>query len=90
LVILTGMTNYLAKAVSLFASQYACADAVTEAINQINKGQKRKRRPVRQSHISTWLNAKSGNVPAEYAIPIELATNGKVTRKQLRPDIYPD
>ncbi len=42
----------------------------------------------RQSSIWNWL--KSGRVAAEYAIPIEQATGGQVTRHELRPDIYPE
>lgn len=29
-------------------------------------------------------------VPAEWCLPIERATEGKITRHQLRPDLYPD
>jgi DNA-binding transcriptional regulator YdaS (Cro superfamily) len=32
---------------------------------------------------------KGKRVPAEWCIPIEQATDGKVTRHQLRPDLYP-
>lgn len=28
-------------------------------------------------------------VPAEWCLPIERATNGKITRQQLRPDLWP-
>lgn len=42
----------------------------------------------RQSHIWTWLN-RDRRVPAEAVIPIERATDGQVTRHQLRPDLYP-
>jgi DNA-binding transcriptional regulator YdaS (Cro superfamily) len=28
-------------------------------------------------------------VPAEWCLPLEKATSGKVTRHQLRPDLYP-
>lgn len=28
-------------------------------------------------------------VPAEWCIPIERATDGQITRHQLRPDLYP-
>ena len=42
----------------------------------------------RQSVIWTWL--KRGYISAEYAIPIEQATGGLVTRHELRPDIYPE
>lgn len=42
-----------------------------------------------QSVISFWL--RSGTpVPAEYAIKIERAVEGAVTREELRPDIIWD
>jgi DNA-binding transcriptional regulator YdaS (Cro superfamily) len=40
-------------------------------------------------HIYHWLYKANGRIPAEQAIPIELATKGQVTRYELRPDIYP-
>ena len=43
---------------------------------------------VKQGHVWWWLN-KSGKAPAEKCIDIERATNGAVTRHELRPDIYP-
>lgn len=43
---------------------------------------------VKQPAISHWLH-RDKNIPAEYAIKIERATNGAVTRYELRPDIYP-
>lgn len=43
----------------------------------------------RQQNIWFWLN-KSGRVPAEFVLLIEQATQGQVTRSQLRPDIYPE
>ena len=42
----------------------------------------------RQSLIWYWL--KCGHVSAAAAIPIEQATQGQVTRHELRPDIYPE
>jgi DNA-binding transcriptional regulator YdaS (Cro superfamily) len=42
----------------------------------------------RQGHVWWWLN-RSMQVPAEHVLTIERATNGKVTRSDLRPDIYP-
>jgi DNA-binding transcriptional regulator YdaS (Cro superfamily) len=33
---------------------------------------------------------KKGMAQAEWCIPIERATGGKVTRHQLRPDLYPN
>ena len=43
---------------------------------------------VKQQNVWGWLNG-SQRVPAEYAIPIEKATNGHVSRHEIRPDIYP-
>lgn len=40
-----------------------------------------------QGHIAVWKSR--GRVPAEVVIPIEIATAGKVTREELRPDLYP-
>jgi len=40
-----------------------------------------------QSSVWNWLRA--GRCPPEMAIPIEAAVERKVTRQQLRPDIYP-
>lgn len=42
----------------------------------------------KQQTISFWLN-ESGRVGAEYALLIERALSGQVTRQQLRPDLYP-
>jgi len=43
---------------------------------------------VRQQHVCYWLH-KSKKIPPEYVLAIERATNGEVTRHELRPDIYP-
>ena len=40
---------------------------------------------VRQQHIYYWLRHA---VPAEYCADIERATHGRVTRRDLRPDIF--
>lgn len=41
-----------------------------------------------QQTVSNWL--KSGFVSARFVIPIETATQKRVTRHELRPDLYPD
>jgi DNA-binding transcriptional regulator YdaS (Cro superfamily) len=43
---------------------------------------------VKPQHVWNWLN-RDDRVPAEQVLPIEAATDGKVTRHDLRPDIYP-
>lgn len=39
-----------------------------------------------QGHVSSWLLRKK--TPAEMCIPIEEAVSGKVTRYDLRPDVF--
>ncbi|UQN41910.1 helix-turn-helix domain-containing protein [Agarivorans sp. B2Z047] len=42
----------------------------------------------RQGSVWHWINTQK-RVPANLAIKLEKATDGKVTRHQLRPDLYP-
>lgn len=42
-----------------------------------------------QARVWNWLR-RDKKVPAEYAVEIERATSGAVTREQLRPDIFED
>lgn len=42
----------------------------------------------KQAHVWNWLN-RDKTVPAEAVLSIEEATGGKVTRHELRPDLYP-
>jgi DNA-binding transcriptional regulator YdaS (Cro superfamily) len=44
---------------------------------------------VPQSTLWHWIERARKGVPAEYVIPIETATGGKITRNDLRPDLYP-
>ena len=43
----------------------------------------------RQQDVWYWLNVGKA-VPAEYCRAIEAATGGKITRYQLRPDVFGD
>lgn len=44
---------------------------------------------VRQSVVSNWrTRGTSPRVPAERCIAIEQATDGAVTRQELRPDVF--
>ena len=43
---------------------------------------------VKPQHVWNWLNRDS-RVPAERVLEIERATEGQVTRHDLRPDLYP-
>lgn len=42
---------------------------------------------VSQSVVSQWLRGET-RITAERAIQIEKATNGKVSREELRPDLF--
>jgi len=37
--------------------------------------------------VQAWC--KTGRIPAERVLAVEAATNGEVTRHELRPDLYP-
>jgi len=43
---------------------------------------------IKQPSVHEILNYGK-KVPAEWCLPIERATEGRVTRHQLRPDLYP-
>lgn len=45
-------------------------------------------RKVHQRNVWSWLN-RTRRVPPEFAIPIEQATGGEVTRHEIRADLYP-
>lgn len=63
----------LQRAIDLVGGQSALARALGE--------------PVKQAHVWYWLKG-AGRVPAEYCAAIERATEGKVTRHDLRPDLF--
>ena len=69
----------LSKAVDLAGGQAALARKLTEHLG----------RPFRQGHVWNWLFRDGSPLPAEVVIPIEHIVEGKITRHQLRPDIYP-
>lgn len=64
------------QAVDLFNTQADFATAIS-----------RPDRIVKQAQVSHWYT-KIKPVPAHHCIPIEEATNGQVTRYDLRPDIF--
>lgn len=43
---------------------------------------------VKQGHVWRWLNTPGALVPAEHVLKIERATDGKVSRRELRPDVF--
>jgi len=41
---------------------------------------------IKQGHVWYWL--KVGRIPAEHCIAVEKATKRKITRFDLRPDVF--
>lgn len=68
--------NALERAIEIVEGQSALARAIGD--------------PIQQGHVWYWLREKGGEVPAEHCAAIERATDGKVTRQDLRPDIFGD
>lgn len=44
---------------------------------------------ITQPTVWAWINRSKNGVPAEYCAAIEAATNGAVTKSDLRPDLWP-
>ncbi|MFG1371519.1 helix-turn-helix domain-containing protein [Xanthobacter oligotrophicus] len=65
-------TEALHRACDLVGSQSALAEKIG----------------VRQSTLWHWLKRAKRGAPAEFVPAIERATDGAVTRHELRPDIY--
>lgn len=72
--------QYLVKAIQIAGNQSQLARKVNKHVP--------KKMHIKQQNVWFWLN-ESKKVPAEYAIPVEKAVDGGVTRYQLRSDIYP-
>jgi DNA-binding transcriptional regulator YdaS (Cro superfamily) len=66
-------TEALQRAVDVAGGQKALADRIGTT----------------QSMVWYWLFKSKRGVSGEYVIPIERATDGKVSRHELRPDLYP-
>lgn len=66
--------NPLQTAVDLVGGQAALARAIGGT--------------VKQAHVWHWLNRGGARVPAEHCAAIERATAGKITRQDLRPDVF--
>jgi TorA maturation chaperone TorD len=66
------------------------AEALTRAI-EIVGGQTQLARllGVKQANVWHWLK-RAEHVPGEYVLAIEKATGGQVSRRDLRPDLYPE
>ncbi len=56
--------------------------------HQLNQTQFAEKIGVNQGLVSMWLHDKVRMKP-EWALKVERATDGELTRYELRPDIYP-
>lgn len=67
-------------------------EALKKAIKIVgSQGKLAERLGITQGAISHWFNKNVGLVPPlEYVVEIEKATNGRVTRYELRPDFFND
>jgi DNA-binding transcriptional regulator YdaS (Cro superfamily) len=70
-------TAALEQAIVIAGGQTALAEKLSDLTGK----------KVGQSMISMWLYR--GRVPPEWVILVETAVNGKVTRCDIRPDLYP-
>jgi len=73
------MSTYLANAIEIVGGQTALAKRITSFSGK----------RISQGHVWCWLN-RDNRVPPEYCFAIEKATDGRVTKSQLRPDIFGD
>lgn len=63
-------------------------EALKVAINEVGgQGKLAAKIGKRQGHIGKWIH-RDKKVPAEVCVAIELATDGAVTRYDLRPDVF--
>lgn len=58
---------------------------LAEFLKNTSQAELAARLSVTQSAVSQWLR---GRVPAERVIAVEVATDGLVSRHELRPDIF--
>lgn len=72
--------EYLKQAIELAGGQ-------TELAERINRHIAPTVQSVKQANIWSWLN-RSGRVPSEYAIPLQLAVDGQVTAMDVCPDTF--
>lgn len=77
----------LREAIDICGGQRGLARAINALLHKQVK-------PINQQRIQRWTieptdDRPEAKVAAEYAVPIELATDGKVRAIYLRPDVFP-
>lgn len=76
------MKDALLEAIDLFENQARFVDTLNNLL--LADGEEGN---LKSSHVHYWL--RTGKVAARYALLIEKATDGRIPRHRLRPDIYP-
>jgi len=65
-------------------------DALIKAIEIVGTQSELARRcGIKQQNVYNWLH-RNKRVSVQHVLKVEAATNGLVTRHELRPDIYPN
>lgn len=77
------MKEHLEKAITICHGQTALAAAIKGW--HAARGREIK---MSQANVWNWLNRSKGVVPAEHCPAIEFAVGEKVTRYDLRPDVF--
>ena len=72
------MLSPLERAIEICGSQTELARRVSRHLPD----------PIVSQHVWNWVNRAEGKVPAECCRAIEAATEGRVTRYELRPDVF--
>lgn len=81
------MLAALLRAVEAAGGQTQFADKLNEARALLQPPPKTDAKPIRQQHVDWWIR-RAKKVPSEMARAAELAVEGKVTRYELRPDVF--
>lgn len=72
--------KYLRQAIKMLNGQTGMANALTAVMNR--------KKPIRQSTVSSWLIRDKKGVPPHYCAALEKLTG--IPRASFRPDVYGD
>lgn len=73
----------LIEAVELLNGQTATAAAINENLPKDGSV-----KPVCQANVHSWLERAKRGIPAEYAIPLQIATGGQILASELCPGTF--
>jgi hypothetical protein len=82
------MLEALERVVELGGGQTQFADKLNEALAVLQPPPRpAAAKPIRQQHVDYWIRVAK-KLPSELARAAEYAVDGKVTRYELRPDVF--